>query len=320
MKAVAPRHSSSDYASAFRSLLPTGPAWEEEHENLAATVEGLSSVFADPFDIATAAFLDQESDPRFTRQLLEDWERAFGLPDDCISVPQTIEDRINALLVRMTLKGGQSIPFFISVAKIIGYDISICEFAPFMAGVSRCGDTGPELSRAAYMVPPDMPLVLQEGLTTPPSSPVEGEKYILGIGCTGAWADQDQCLATWDGFNWQFASPLSPRIAGEIAVLKGQRIIKFDGANWQTVGEWTKDHYRWVIGPPEIRFYWVVYPSKTKLMWFRASSGRSGVDHHLEFSIAEDLECLLRRYKPAHTQIVFDYSDMIEITSPTYGA
>lgn len=217
-EALAPRHSSSDYEGAFRSLLPTGPAWEEEHENLSALIEGLSSVFAEPFDRIAALFLDTESDPRFTRQLLSDWEKAFGLPDDCVSTPLTVEDRINALINRMTLAGGQSVAFFISLAKSLGYDITITEFAPFMAGASRCGD------------------------------------------------------------------------------------------------DW------WCIGPPEIRFYWSVHVSAARLSWFRAGSGQAGVDHHLEFSIAEDLECILRRYKPAQTEVVFDYSQPLdEISSPYAG-
>lgn len=65
---------------------------------------------------------------------------------------------------------------------------------------------------------------------------------------------------------------------------------------------------RWQIGAPEMRFYWVVHVSGARLSWFRASSGQAGIDPHLRIGIATDLECLLRRWKPAHTEIVFDYS------------
>lgn len=64
----------------------------------------------------------------------------------------------------------------------------------------------------------------------------------------------------------------------------------------------------WSIGPAEIRFYWRVSVSSPRLTWFRAGAGQAGVDHHLEIGIADDLECLFRRWKPAHTEIVFDYS------------
>lgn len=64
----------------------------------------------------------------------------------------------------------------------------------------------------------------------------------------------------------------------------------------------------WAIGPAEIRFYWTVAVASPRLTWFRAGAGRAGVDHHLEIGIADDLECLFRRWKPAHTEIAFDYS------------
>jgi uncharacterized protein YmfQ (DUF2313 family) len=62
------------------------------------------------------------------------------------------------------------------------------------------------------------------------------------------------------------------------------------------------------LGPPENRFYWTVHLGQTKLVWFRVTSGQCGVDPHLRIGLATDLECLLNRWKPAHTQIIFDYS------------
>jgi uncharacterized protein YmfQ (DUF2313 family) len=46
------------------------------------------------------------------------------------------------------------------------------------------------------------------------------------------------------------------------------------------------------------------------LTWFRVggSGGQTGVDPHLRIALATDLECLLRRWKPAHSDVVFDYS------------
>jgi uncharacterized protein YmfQ (DUF2313 family) len=77
--------------------------------------------------------------------------------------------------------------------------------------------------------------------------------------------------------------------------------------------------YRWYIGPPEMRFYWTVAITGARLTWFRATAGRAGVDHHLEIGLAEDLTCLLERWKPAHTQIVFDYSNIGGISDPMAG-
>ena len=67
-------------------------------------------------------------------------------------------------------------------------------------------------------------------------------------------------------------------------------------------------YYRWEIGPPEMRFYWTIQPGTPVVVWFRASSGQAGVDHHVEIRTPEELACLFRRWKPAHTEIVYDFS------------
>jgi uncharacterized protein YmfQ (DUF2313 family) len=71
-------------------------------------------------------------------------------------------------------------------------------------------------------------------------------------------------------------------------------------------------HMRWQLGPPEIRFYWTIHVDTARLIWFRTGpiGGIVGVDPHLIIGRAEDLECLLNRWKPAHTLILFDYSGM----------
>lgn len=68
------------------------------------------------------------------------------------------------------------------------------------------------------------------------------------------------------------------------------------------------EEYRWYGGPPEMRFYWIVRVKGVRLTWFRGAEGEGGVDPHLRIAIASDLECMLRRYKPAHTDVIFDYS------------
>jgi uncharacterized protein YmfQ (DUF2313 family) len=64
------------------------------------------------------------------------------------------------------------------------------------------------------------------------------------------------------------------------------------------------------FGPPENRYYWKVHVGAAKLVWFRVTSGQVGVDPHLRIGLADDLECLLNRWKPAHTEIIFDYSGL----------
>ncbi len=81
---------------------------------------------------------------------------------------------------------------------------------------------------------------------------------------------------------------------------KGQPVKLGELSEWPNYG----------IGPPENRFYWTVHVDQAKLIWFRVTSGQTGIDPHLRIGTADDLECLLNRWKPAHTHIIFDYSGL----------
>jgi uncharacterized protein YmfQ (DUF2313 family) len=69
-------------------------------------------------------------------------------------------------------------------------------------------------------------------------------------------------------------------------------------------------NFRWYIGPPEQRFVWTINYGQIGLAWFRAASGQAGVDHHLEFKVPTELQCLLDRWKPAHTILVPDFTQI----------
>ena len=73
------------------------------------------------------------------------------------------------------------------------------------------------------------------------------------------------------------------------------------------------------LGPPEMRYYWTVHVATKGLIWFRCTSGQCGVDYHLEFTIPADLECILNRWQPAHTQIVFDLGGLSDPDDPMAG-
>jgi uncharacterized protein YmfQ (DUF2313 family) len=208
------RRNGDDYTHALLALLPTGPAWTREIGTvLYKTCNGLAGIFG-YVDSRAGDFLERESDPRKTMEMLSDWERNWGLPDECFFFNGgDIAGRHRVLMQKMTMLGGQSRAFFIEIAAELGYVITIHEHSPFMVGISRCGST-------------------------------------------------------------------------------------LDDAGFQ----------RWEIGPPEIRFYWSIQVAGVSLVWFRATAGQSAIDPHLRIGYPTDLECILNIWKPAHTQIVLDYS------------
>jgi uncharacterized protein YmfQ (DUF2313 family) len=89
----------------------------------------------------------------------------------------------------------------------------------------------------------------------------------------------------------------------------GQPIMAPPGDHYVSDGE-LSEWPNYGLGPLENRYYWTVHVHQAKLVWFRAASGQTGVDPHLRIGLADDLECLLNRWKPAHTQIIFDYSNL----------
>jgi uncharacterized protein YmfQ (DUF2313 family) len=288
------QRTAAEYAQGFNSLLPRGGAWPRDQESvLQKVVWGLAGIWGDPVEAEAALLLTKESDPRSTVMLLPDWERAWGLPDLCLAEPLTIADRQNALVSRMTMLGGQSRAFFIKLAASIGYVIRITEYAPFMCGVSECGDTtgragviGTSSDTLSFTTGPYGPINVTAGMPL-----VAGDGVMLVSRSTGA------------------------NVQGYVTSYSGTQLY-FTATSFSGVSSYSDfnllriDDYRWEIGPEEMRFYWTVAVDAARLSWFRASSGQAGVDHHLEIGIATDLECLLRRDKPAHTDIVFDYSGL----------
>jgi uncharacterized protein YmfQ (DUF2313 family) len=215
------RRTGQDYAQQFLRLLPHGAAWPRHPlSTLVQTCEGLSDYWGF-VDGRAADLLEIESDPRTTTELLPDWERNWGLPDPCVKAPQSIEARRLALVLKMTMLGGQSRQFFIDVAAALGYTIYITEYLPYQCGISRVGDTRSSVDN------PDDPT-----------------------------------------------------------------------------------HYMWQLGAPEIRYYWTIHVQGMPLKYFHTGLGECGVDRLLAFGTDADLECVIDRWKPAHTDVIFDYSAM----------
>lgn len=128
------------YLSLLKSLLPKGAAWLAEQ---GSTLHNLFFALALEFARLDGRSFDlqNEADPRTTLECVTDWERVLGLPDTCDGkLPETLQQRRNAILSKLTATGGQSRQYFIDIAAAHGFDISITEFFPFRFGSSHFGD------------------------------------------------------------------------------------------------------------------------------------------------------------------------------------
>ena len=121
------------YADQLGQLLPRGRAWARGADTvLGRLLGGMSAEFA-RVD-ARAAVLVDEADPRTALELLPDWERVAGLPDNCTGASGTITERRIALASKLTQLGGQSVPVLVELAATLGYFIEIDELTSCDAG------------------------------------------------------------------------------------------------------------------------------------------------------------------------------------------
>lgn len=127
------------YRHLLQQFLPPGAAWPRE---LDANLTKLLTGFAVGMSRVHNRSLEliDESDPRTTDEMLSDWERVASLPTACLSaLDQTVEERRLTLHAHITSGGGQSTPFFTSLATALGYEITITEYRPLKTGF-KAGD------------------------------------------------------------------------------------------------------------------------------------------------------------------------------------
>lgn len=127
-----------DYRQLLQKLLPPGSAFNREDQTkLADMLLAISDEWGRVDDMIARVLT--EADPREAVLLLTDWERITGLPDDCVMQIGTLQERRNAVALRLGTLGGQSAAYLIYLASLAGFTITITEFKPFVAG-SNAGD------------------------------------------------------------------------------------------------------------------------------------------------------------------------------------
>lgn len=94
-------------ASQLASNLPDGRAWAAKNlagTNMHAVVSACAAEFRE-IQIQIE-MLATEFNVRLTNQLLPDWEASCGLPEECLGTMASLEDRRNAVILRL-----RKIPF-----------------------------------------------------------------------------------------------------------------------------------------------------------------------------------------------------------------
>jgi uncharacterized protein YmfQ (DUF2313 family) len=129
------RYSADDYTGAALSLLPRGPIWSADPNSVQGKVMGAIARCLQRCDEAACALL-VDAFPATTEQLLPEWEASLGLPDPIVGPGATDDQRRGQILARLVGAGGQSRQRYIAFAALLGFEISIGNYATFRVGVS----------------------------------------------------------------------------------------------------------------------------------------------------------------------------------------
>lgn len=108
-------------------LLPTGTVFATKNinsSNFRKTLTGLSGetdrLEKKIYELSTEYFPDK------TINLLERWEKALGIPDDCFKIEGAdLEDRRKYVIAKLALMNVQTKTDFVELAKFLGYNIQI---------------------------------------------------------------------------------------------------------------------------------------------------------------------------------------------------
>lgn len=117
------------YRELLIKLFPKGKLWQfPEGSDSYKLLDGVKEELVRVDDRATQ--LRNEQDPRKALELLPDWEEEYGLPDECSTLADTIQQRRVNLLAKIRSTGGQSFQYFIDLFEADGVTIVITQEEP----------------------------------------------------------------------------------------------------------------------------------------------------------------------------------------------
>jgi hypothetical protein len=80
--------------------------------------------------------------------------------------------------------------------------------------------------------------VKERGRSTAPESPAEGDRYLIGVGATGNFANHEGEIAFFDLGMWRF---FPPRPGWRVYVEAEDRILVFSGSQWSDLGRYCRE-------------------------------------------------------------------------------
>lgn len=107
--------------------LPDGKVWENKYNvdtNLGKLLLGLAAEYLRLSLLI--GDISKEIDINQTSQLIEEWEKSVGIPDDCFVQSGSLEERRRNVLLKLTNFGGiQKASDFVRLATLLGFTASL---------------------------------------------------------------------------------------------------------------------------------------------------------------------------------------------------
>lgn len=119
-----------DFLTGLQALLPRGAAWPRDPEALLTKLLSAIAAGQAAQHARTADLSEVESDPALTDEMLEDWERAYGLPDLCNPEVTDKAARRSILLAKIIEGRTPSLPTIEEIVAGYGVTASITEHRP----------------------------------------------------------------------------------------------------------------------------------------------------------------------------------------------
>lgn len=126
------------YKQLLANLLPRGKLWQPKEQPIFKKL--LDSFAVELCRVEERAKdLLHEADPRQAFELLDDYERLLGLPDECSPEDPSLQDRRNQILRSLTNVGGLSKKFYEFIGLQLGFVITVENRVNFIVGRGTVG-------------------------------------------------------------------------------------------------------------------------------------------------------------------------------------
>lgn len=118
----------ADFRAALQALLPRGAAWPRHEDAVLTRFLGALAARHAALHARTGGLSERESFPPLTAELIGDWERALGLPDECSADLTLLEQRRAAVVARLTERLAPTPATIEAVSLAFGVRVSVVEF------------------------------------------------------------------------------------------------------------------------------------------------------------------------------------------------